>query len=242
VIKHYLLFESFRKLNFYFEFLLKLPRVYKTVMYGNKFYKVKTHNANIKLKFTLEVSNVKRYEGGEYGLTFMFYLHEEFTRRGKAGHVMKAFLKAKKIHQPLMIIPIFFQQQKHTFHIEIKDNPDNPINGTLENPLKYQCEVTLDDFLEPEPDVYKCAKEGCQYSNYYGVCRNCEDDIDINDAKYQIVKDRIVQHTKKIKAFAKLLAAVNNKVYNYTEEYIIESERDEDPKMIIKPPYDGYKN
>lgn len=36
-------------------------------------------------------------------------------------------------------------------------------------------EINIETIEIPEPEIIKCKNQPCPYKNYYGVCRNCED-------------------------------------------------------------------
>lgn len=203
----------------------------------NKFYKDGIYgDVEIKLKFGLKLHNITRFEGGEYGLTFLFYLHEHFTRRGGGQEVINIFFSCAKPDGTLLIPDaLFLKRQQYYFNVKIEDNPNNPMTGTEENPLQYEVVLTLKDFPEPSPAVEKCLKKGCVYTNYFGICRNHEDELTAKEL--EDVKNLQAMHEKILEEFESRIDASEG-VYNLVGTHKLpEDEYSDDPVpvMIITP-------
>lgn len=207
-------------------------------MYGNKFYRDDYYNIDIQLAFRLKMYNIKRFEGGEYGLTFLFYLHEHFTRRYHGREVIDIFLKCRNEDGTLLIPDAeFLAEQKYSYGIDIRDNPLNLMEGTKEHPLEYECVLTLTGFYEPRPPVEKCVKNGCPYTNYFGVCRNHEDELTTQELEN--AEDKQDAHERELEEFTERLDEFESTYKLVGIHEMPEDENDdEDPKtvMIITAP------
>jgi hypothetical protein len=205
----------------------------------NKFYRDDFYNIDIEFVFTLKVYNIKRFEGGQYGLTFLFYLHDHFVGRQQHGEeVIDIFLKCRKADGSLLIPDAdFLKKQRYSYGIRIADNPNNPMEGTKDAPLEYECIFTISNFAEPSPEVEKCMKQGCPYTNYFGICRNHEDELTAEEL--EDVEDSIDMHDKKLEAFTERLDAFES-IYKLVGTHELPEndyrEEDENTVWIITAP------
>lgn len=191
-------------------------------LYGNKFYRDRHYETEIKLRFLLKLYNVKRFEGGEYGLTFLFYLHEDICRHRKGDVIIEAFLECQKPDGTSLIPDSdFVSEQRYFYGVEIEDNPDNPMEGTKENPLTYKCTLTLRDFCEPPPEVKKCLKAKCSYTNYFGVCRNHEDEL--TKEELELVEKLQDKHEQELEEFTEHLDEIEG-TYDFIGEKELEND------------------
>jgi hypothetical protein len=206
-------------------------------MYGNKFYQEQEDDSTeIQLRFTLKLHNITRYESKEDDpLTFLYYLKNDISYWNHGNQTIKIFLDCLNDDgTPLISAFAFLKGQKYDYEVDIEDNPNNPMTGTEDNPLEYQCTLTLFDFKVPTPAIEKCRKKDCPYKNYYGICRNHEDQL--TNEEFMNIKEVQAMYVKILDSFSDKIVTFEDS-YDLVGTYTL-SNIDNSIKtvMIISPP------
>lgn len=211
-------------------------------MYGNKFYQeLEDDPTQIELRFTLRLYNVTRYESNEDDpLTFLYYLkkdleHYNTNPNTKSNEIIKIFLDSVNADGTSLISDsAFLKGQKYDYEVDIQDNPDNPMIGTEDNPLEYQCTMTLLDFKVPTPTIEKCRKKDCPYKNYYGICRNHEDQL--TNEEFMNIKEVQAMYVKILDSFSDKIVTFENSYDLVGTHRLSNIDSNSKTVMIISPP------
>lgn len=204
---------------------------------GNKHWRSHTINVSITIKLNIEFI----YSSKEDAIQFEKYRNDPINVLESEDSIFDFLntnmpIKSKKwwdfyyrncgvVHDLQNKI---IQQEIPNTHISINDiEVGDHITGSPDLCIKIQ------KIYVPSPRTIKCVGSGCPYYNYYGVCRNCEDDPNV-----QPIPEEVQRHRDALKQFKKDVKFCGNFTYlTIDKETEIEGITDSlgTVKVIIRP-------
>ncbi len=73
--------------------------------------------------------------------------------------------------------------------------------------------LTISKVRFPDPEIMNCKTSGCPYTNYFGVCRNCEDDAPVPTNLIDYHNETVVDFKQKIRDLEKKVLTLTERTY-----------------------------